>query len=100
MSDRLTIRPAAEGGVAEAARWYDQREQGLGDEFGGEVNQAIVRVLENPRAFRVVRRRHEVRRVLTHRFPYRIFFSLKGDTVVVHAVSHGHRHDRHWKYRL
>ena len=43
---------------------------------------------------------HEVRRVLTHRFPYRIFFSLKGDTVVVHAVSHGHRHDRHWKDRL
>jgi toxin ParE1/3/4 len=100
MSYRLNIRPAAEADVAEAARWYDQRQQGLGDEFVGEVDQAIVRVLENPLAFRVIRRRHEVRCVLTHRFPYRIFFSLKGDTVVVHAVSHGHRHDRHWKDRL
>jgi hypothetical protein len=25
---------------------------------------------------------------------------LKGDTVFVHAVLHGHRHDRHWKARL
>ena len=41
--------------------------------------------------------RHEVRRVLTKRFPYRIVFSLKGEVVVVHAVLHGRRDDRHWK---
>jgi hypothetical protein len=46
----------------------------------------IVRFLENPLAFPVILRRHEVRRVLTKRFPYRIFFSLKDDAVVVHAV--------------
>ena len=48
----------------------------------------------------VILRRHEVRRVLTERFPYRIFFSLKGDAVVVHAVLYGHRDDRYWKDRL
>jgi toxin ParE1/3/4 len=65
-----------------------------------EVDQAILRILENPLAFPVILRRHEVRRVLTKRFPYRIFFSLKDDAVVVHAVLHGHRDDRHWKDRL
>ena len=37
---------------------------------------------------------------MTKRFPYLIFFSLKGDAVLVHAVLHGHRDDRHWKDRL
>jgi plasmid stabilization system protein ParE len=65
-----------------------------------EVDRTIARVLENPLAFPVILRRHEIRRVLTERFPYRIFFSLKGELVVVHAVLHGRRDDRHWKNRL
>jgi toxin ParE1/3/4 len=68
--------------------------------FVREVDQAIARVVENPLAFPVILKRHEVRRALTKRFPYRIFFSLKSDAVVVHAVLHGHRGDRHWKDRL
>ena len=100
MSYRLRIRLAAEADVAEAAQWYDQRQPGLGEKFIREVDQAIARVLENPLAFPVILRRHEVRRVLTKRFPYRIFFSLKSEEVVVHAVLHGRRDDRHWKDRL
>ena len=100
MSYRLQVRLAAEADVAEAAHWYDERQLGLGDKFVREVDQAIARVIENPLAFPVILRRHEVRRALTKRFPYRIFFSLKSDTVVVHAVLHGHRDDRHWKGRL
>jgi plasmid stabilization system protein ParE len=65
-----------------------------------EVEQAVVRILENPLAFPVILRRHEVRRILTKPFPYRIFFSLKDGAVVLHAVLHGHRDDRHRKDRL
>ena len=100
MSYRLQVRLAAEADVAEAAQWYDERQLGLGDKFVRDVDQAIARVVENPLSFPVILRRHEVRRVLTKRLPYRIFFSLKSDTVVVHAVLHGHRDDRHWKGRL
>ena len=100
MSYRLRIRLAAEADVTEAGQWYNERQLGLGEKFVREVDQAIVRILENPFAFPVILRRHEVRRVLTKRFPYRIFFSLKDDAVVVHAVLHGHRDDRHWKDRL
>ena len=100
MSYRLRIRLAAEADVAEVAQWYNERQLGLGEKFVREVDQAIVRILENPLAFPVILRRHEVRRVLTKRFPYRIFFSLKDDAVVVHAVLRGHRDDRHWKGRL
>jgi toxin ParE1/3/4 len=100
MSYRLRIRLAAEVDVAEAAQWYNERQLGLGEKFIREVDEAIVRILENPLAFPIILRRHEVRRVLAKRFPYRIFFSLKDDAVVVHAVLRGHRDDRHWKRRL
>jgi toxin ParE1/3/4 len=81
MSYRLRIRLAAEADVAEAAQWYNERQVGLGEKFVREVDQAIGRILENPFAFPVILRRHEVRRALTKRFPYRIFFSLKDDAV-------------------
>jgi toxin ParE1/3/4 len=100
MSHRLKIRLEAEADIAAAAQWYEQRERGLGEKFLRAVDQAIARALENPLAFPIIRRRHEVRRVLTQRFPFRIFFSLEGDTIVVHAVLHGHRDDRHWRHRL
>jgi len=101
MSYRLSIRSAAEADIAETAHWYDDRQPGLGEAFVGEVDRALARVLENPLAFPVIYRRSAVRRILTDRFPYRIFFSLWGkDTVVVHAVLHGRRHDRRWRDRL
>ena len=86
MSYRLRIRLAAEADVAdvaEAAQWYNERQLGLGEKFVREVDQSIVRILENPLAFPVILRRYEV----------------KDDAVVVHAVLHGHREDRHWKDR-
>ena len=61
MSYRLRIRLAAEADVAEAAQWYNERQLGLGEKFVREVDQAIVRILENPLAFPVILRRHELR---------------------------------------
>jgi plasmid stabilization system protein ParE len=89
MSCGPRIRPEAEADVTEAALWYNQRQVGLGEKFLTEVDRAVTRVLENPRAFPVIRRRHLVRRALTQSFPYRIFFSVEEGTIVVHAVLHG-----------
>jgi len=50
------------------------RESGLGLELLSEVNSAIARALKNPESFTRVRRNSTVRRVLTRRFPYRVFF--------------------------
>jgi toxin ParE1/3/4 len=61
MGYRLKIRLAAEADMAEAAQWYDQRQPGLGEKLLREVDQAIARVVENPLAFPVIHRRHEVR---------------------------------------
>jgi hypothetical protein len=54
---------------------------------------------ENPELFRILRLRDGMRRVLAQSFPYRIFFSVTGETLSVHAVLDGARHDRVWRER-
>jgi hypothetical protein len=70
---RLQVRLAAEADVVEAAEWYDQRQSGLGEKFVREVDQALARVVENPLAFPVILKRHEVRRALTMHYKLKKF---------------------------
>lgn len=97
MTRRLIIRPEAEADISDAALWYEGRQKGLGGKFLAEIHAAIDRAVANPRHFRRLRRRPEVRRVLTRLFPYRVFFILEKDALVVFRVLHGARHDREWK---
>jgi toxin ParE1/3/4 len=99
MNRRLIIRPEAEADLTDAAVWYDSREAGLGLELISEVNSAIARGLKNPESFTRVRRNPTIRRVITRRFPYRVFFIVRPDAIVVFAVLHAARHDRVWKHR-
>jgi plasmid stabilization system protein ParE len=96
----VIFRPQAVEDVVEAAAWYETHAPGLGEQLIDEILTATHRAQENPELFRIVRREDNVRRVLTKRFPYRIFFSVVGETLYVHAVLHGARHDRRWTERL
>ena len=41
---RVDIRPEAEADIEEAARWYEQRHAGLGDEFLDEVSMTLATI--------------------------------------------------------
>ena len=100
MSRRLIVRDEAEADLTEAALWYEKRQAGLGLELTLEVRAAIQRAVESPLHHLLLRRQPEVRRVLARRFPYRIFFIVRDGAIVVFAVLHAARHDRHWRERL
>jgi toxin ParE1/3/4 len=100
MNRLLIVRPEAEADITDATVWYENRASGFGLELLSEVNSAIARALKNPESFTRVRRNPTVRRVLTRRFPYRIFFIDRQDALVVFAVLHAARHDRLWKDRI
>lgn len=99
MNRRLIVRPEAESDITDTAVWYDNRELGLGLKFVSEVQSAIARALDHPESFTRVRNNPTVRRVLTRQFPYRVFFIVRLDAIVVFAVLHVARHDRVWKQR-
>ncbi|MCA1658376.1 MAG: type II toxin-antitoxin system RelE/ParE family toxin, partial [Verrucomicrobiaceae bacterium] len=83
MIRQVIFRSEAVEDVLEAAVWYEERSLGLGEELINEILIATDRAAQNPDLFRVVRARGEVRRVLTERFPYRIFFSVIDETLYV-----------------
>ena len=71
MKWRVVIRPRAETDLREARNWYENQQPGLGDEFLAEFGSTILRLLKDPE------RRPDYyrgfRRVLTRRFPYKLF---------------------------
>lgn len=88
--------------MAAAATWYEAKQRGLGAEFVEEVIQVWDRLAENPL---LDCRRHPTKNIRWRhpdRFPYRIIYELHEDEhlVVVVAVLHAARHERHWRRRL
>jgi plasmid stabilization system protein ParE len=92
----VVFRPQAEQEALDVRRWYEARRAGLGDEFGAEVDAAIVRIAENPLLFPRVR--GETRRAVLNRFPYALYFRVAAEMVVVLAV-HGRQDPSHWHRR-
>lgn len=100
MIQNVIFHPAAVEDLVAAAAWYETNASGLGEDLIDEILAAVRRAQEHPDLFRIVHRDGNVRRVLANRFPYRIFFSVVGETIYVHAVLHSARHDRRWIERL
>jgi toxin ParE1/3/4 len=96
----LIVRPEVDDDLLEAEAWYDERQPGLGREFLRAARQVMARLPRNPLLFRIRYRRKQIRWTHLRRFPYRVIFRIIGDTIVIYAIIHGARHDRHWKERL
>jgi plasmid stabilization system protein ParE len=75
--------------LVEAREWYEAQRAGLGDEFLASVADAFTRLEESPEQFPVYYR--DFRRVLMNRFPYKVFFRIEGDLVIVFRVLHAAR---------
>lgn len=100
MKHRVVTRLQAEVDITDAAVWYERYQPGLGHDFLAAVDAAIEAAAQNPFRFPRLRQRPEVRRVLTDRFPPRVFFIRRAEDIVVFRVLHGARHDREWKSNI
>ncbi len=89
MSSRVTIRAAAEADLREAEEWYERQRPGLGAEFLISVADALARLEQSPERFPLYYR--GFRRVLTRRFPYKLFCRIEGESVIVFRILHAAR---------
>ena len=80
-----------------AAAYYEAQQVDLGRRFLASVQDAINRVVLNPRLFPIVEA--DVRRCLTRTFPFGVLFRDLQQKVVVMAVMHLHRDPDYWKDR-
>ena len=92
MSWHVVIRPNAEADLREAWLWYESQRAGLGDELLMEIRAAIRRLETDPEQRPLYYR--DFRRLLTRRFPYKLFYRLEGERVIVFRVLHAKREHR------
>lgn len=99
----MIVLPAAELEAAEAALWYDDQRQGLGDEFLDELKAAFQKIAKSPEQspkFEHYAGGEEVRRYLMKRFPYLVVFVCRPSGLAVIAICHVRRRPDYWLDRL
>jgi toxin ParE1/3/4 len=92
---RIRFIPEAEADVMDAYGWYNERGQGIADEFRRSVDGCLAAIARHPSAFPIVHR--ELRRALLRRFPYGIFYLVEGAEVVVFGCMHAARDPKAWQ---
>ena len=94
----LIFLALARNELAEAKRFYNRQQQGLGESFQREAEAAARLIQERPLAWQV--EVEPVRRFLFDRFPYKMLYIIRAERVVVIAVAHQHRHPDYWVDRI
>jgi len=93
MSWTVLVRGKAERDMKEARDWYEEQRRGLGVEFLKELSAAMRWLELNPE--RQPFYYGHFRRVLLRRFPYKIFYQIVGERVVIFRVLHAKQdHER------
>lgn len=82
----------------DAAKYYGLKEIGLDERFADCIESAIENVCEAPKMWPVVE--DDVRRRVTHTFPYSIIYLELGQFIVIIAVMHDSREPGYWRKRL
>jgi toxin ParE1/3/4 len=97
MIDYRFLLPAEEE-MTEASQFYEAASTGLGADFLDDVQRAVDAVRESPLLGPGVG--GKFRRVLLHRFPFSIIYSIEADAILIVAVAHQRRRPDYWRDRL
>lgn len=93
----VILTPEAEADIAEARAWYEEKREGLGEEFILSVEAGLEHIRRAPAGASEVL--PGVRRVIVRRFPYGLFYRVDDDQIAVLAVYHSKRDPRGWQER-
>ena len=90
----LIYHPEARAEMREAATYYEECAEGLGEAFLAAIDRANEQIARFPQAWRRIRGPY--RRALTGRFPYGVIYRLRNDAIYVVAVMHLKRKPGYW----
>jgi hypothetical protein len=94
----IRFHPEALAEFAEAARFYERQQKGLGLRFIDAFEGALSRLKRNSNLFRTVE--GDVRKCRLMRFPYGVLFRERANATEIVALMHLHREPNYWKRRI
>jgi plasmid stabilization system protein ParE len=95
----LIVTQKAQRDLDESFNWYQEQSQGLGIEFVRCVDATLANVLRNPLQHQIIFE-NRVRRALTDRFPFSIYFINEEEIITVFAILHQRRNPKEWQVRI
>jgi plasmid stabilization system protein ParE len=98
VSRRLIVRRRAKADIREARRWYEARRAGSGRALVAEVDATLAQIRAMPMRFPEVM--PGVRRALTNKFPFAVYFRIGDSRVIVIVVIHTSRDSEAWQQRV
>ena len=100
---RVELHPEARAEFRSGVLWYEERRDGLGEEFVAAVDAALLRIATAPKLFPRWAGTEEspavIRKVPVERFPYVIAFEQHKRYALVLAVAHQKRRPLYWLTR-
>ena len=83
---------------ANAEAWYEEKQEGLGEQFYLCIKAAVADVAAHPQRFPL--HGTGVRWLITKRFPFAIIYDSRPTEVVIVAVMHTSRLPDYWRSRV
>lgn len=98
MTYTLHFLPEVEEDVIGGYAWYEDKSQGLGEEFLRIFYACAGEIPRNPLLYPKVYK--DFRRCLLRRFPYAVYFTIKDNQIIVVGLFHCARDPRTIKFSL
>lgn len=82
----------------DAIEWYELQSNGLGERFKNAVTSQIEKIKTHPSWYLI--EDGEIYKAYVPKFPFKILFTFKNNTITIWAIAHMHRKPWYWQHRL
>lgn len=93
------LHPAAKFERFEAAAYYKQQRQELGDSYFEDYQKTMERILKFPDRYKVALE-PDIRKLAFDLFPYHVIYRFIDSKIQVLAVAHQSRRPNYWHNRI
>lgn len=97
MVSRVAIHPKARTEISMALEYYHDISPELSADLHEKFQEAVLHIAAHYKLYQPIRGQY--RKVNLERFPYKLVFRVKGDTMVIVALAHHKRKPGYWRKR-
>ena len=95
---KIIIKPLVFFDADDAYQWYNKQVEGLGNRFYHHFFATLANIQANPLSYSYLK--DPVRRCRMKNFPYKIYYIIESNTIVILGVAHSKRSGAYIKRRL
>ena len=95
---KIKFQKIAKEEYDDALNYYNDENKTLGIKFKNEIKQSINNILKFPTLYPKIN--ENIRKCVTHTFPFTIFYTLKDDYIFILAVANHYKNPKYYIQRF